>query len=99
MWRRGDKDETRGGAIPLTYAGDARTDESRGIMTDLFCFTCQSEHPASEGITVFTRQFECECGESWEDTWCSDCNDRCPGCNAECEPEEVIEETVIVAAT
>lgn len=60
------------------------------------CFVCCSTHPASEGITHFLRAFECECGETWEDTWCSDCNDECPACGADCSPSELLEETVIV---
>jgi hypothetical protein len=50
-------------------------------MSNLYCATCKSEHPASEGITVYVRYFECtECGTYWEDTWCSDCDDDCPNC-------------------
>ena len=29
-----------------------------------------------------------ECGVSWTDEWSCMCNDRCPACDAEIEPEE-----------
>src|SRR6185437_12600290 len=36
----------------------------------------------------FRKYYECpECGESWTDEWSCACNDHCPGCNIECEPE------------
>ena len=36
----------------------------------------------------FLNRYHCEaCGESWEDEWDCTCNDRCPICNTETEPE------------
>jgi hypothetical protein len=37
-----------------------------------------------------------ECGASWEDEYSCICNDKCPSCNAEIEPEESDDLTVRV---
>lgn len=40
-------------------------------------------------VTTFRNAYHCEaCDESWSDTWCCACDDKCPVCNAEIEPEE-----------
>jgi hypothetical protein len=41
-----------------------------------------------EWVTPYTRHFECPCGETWADTWCCDCDDRCPSCDTSCSPQE-----------
>lgn len=36
---------------------------------------------------IFENHYKCEvCDESWENEWSSACNDRCPCCNTETEP-------------
>lgn len=35
---------------------------------------------------VWENNYKCDCGEEWTDEWSCQCNDRCPGCNAEIEP-------------
>ncbi len=37
-----------------------------------------------------------ECGASWTDEWSCACNDRCPECDAEIEPYDYEDLTVIV---
>jgi len=40
----------------------------------------------------YLNKYHCEaCDESWEDTWSCGCNDECPLCGREIEPEESIE--------
>jgi hypothetical protein len=40
------------------------------------------------GGKTFKNSYACsECGMYWEDTWCCACNDHCPVCHAETEPE------------
>jgi len=45
---------------------------------------------------LYRKSYKCsECGHEWEDEWDCLCNDRCPICSAEIEPqdwEEVEEE-------
>jgi hypothetical protein len=37
---------------------------------------------------LFIRNFVCSnCGTEWRDLWCADCNDHCPTCGAEIEPQ------------
>jgi predicted RNA-binding Zn-ribbon protein involved in translation (DUF1610 family) len=52
------------------------------------CPLCGDYHPADEGIILFIRNFICpNCGTEWRDLWCADCNDHCPSCDAEIEPQ------------
>lgn len=38
---------------------------------------------------MYDKQYHCEeCDTSWSDTWTCACNDRCPSCDAEIEPNE-----------
>jgi hypothetical protein len=61
--------------------------ESEGKLTRNKCPLCGDHHTAEEGIVLYVREFNCSrCGEEWTDRWCSDCNDKCPDCNAEIEP-------------
>lgn len=39
-----------------------------------------------DGSSEFENHYLCTCGEQWQDTWSSACNDRCPSCNREIEP-------------
>ena len=39
-----------------------------------------------DGNGEFENHYLCTCGEQWQDTWSSACNDRCPACNREIEP-------------
>ena len=36
----------------------------------------------------FRKHHACPCGTSWWDEWDCLCNDRCPTCDAEIEPDE-----------
>ena len=69
-------------------------------MTDEYldrtCPSCFARHPKHEGITIFTRQFECICGAAWADVWCSNCDDECPQCGTFMTPLDGAEERVIV---
>jgi hypothetical protein len=57
-------------------------------QTQRTCPFCNNHHIAKEGITAFYREFICSgCGEQWTDVWCVACNDRCPRCGLETEPE------------
>lgn len=50
----------------------------------------ESEHDeqAAPMVQWYRKYYDCpECGESWTDEWSCACNDRCPRCNIECEPE------------
>lgn len=42
----------------------------------------------------YRKHHTCPCGEEWWDEWDCLCNDRCPSCNKEIEPDdhEVIKE-------
>lgn len=38
---------------------------------------------------VWRNSYHCEaCDVSWDDVWSCACNDKCPECNREIEPEE-----------
>jgi hypothetical protein len=65
-------------------------------MTQSRCPLCKDFHPADEGIVFFKREFVCSlCGESWSDTWCADCDDRCPQCNTEMQPDSDLTESFV----
>lgn len=34
----------------------------------------------------YLNEYDCPCGESWEDVWSCQCDDRCPVCNTACSP-------------
>ena len=36
----------------------------------------------------FRKHHACRCGTNWWDEWDCLCNDRCPTCDAEIEPDE-----------
>jgi hypothetical protein len=36
----------------------------------------------------FRKHHTCPCGTDWWDEWDCLCNDRCPKCNAEIEPDD-----------
>ena len=36
----------------------------------------------------FRKHYTCPCGTDWYDEWDCLCNDRCPSCNAEIEPDD-----------
>jgi len=38
-------------------------------------------------MTWFRKHYSCPCGTSWWDEW-ELCNDRCPTCDAEIEPDD-----------
>ena len=63
------------------------------------CWLCMSTHAASEGITHYTRRFECgACSTEWTDKWCSDCDDECPCCGTVMTSLEVLEEDILESA-
>ena len=35
---------------------------------------------------MYRNHYRCPCGCEWQDEWDCMCNDRCPDCDAECEP-------------
>lgn len=35
----------------------------------------------------YSKHYTCDCGYQWEDEWDCLCNDKCPECNAEIEPD------------
>ena len=37
----------------------------------------------------FRKHHTCPCGTDWWDEWDCLCNDRCPNCDAEIEPDEL----------
>ncbi len=45
-----------------------------------------ADQDGEEASTTWTNYYLCPCGEEWEDTHDSCCNDRCPSCNREIEP-------------
>lgn len=53
--------------------------------------------PPEFGV-YFERLFECPCGEVWRDLHDCDCNDRCPFCNLEIEPNETRERDALTGA-
>lgn len=53
-----------------------------------FCQHCKGDAAECGGKT-FIKNYECsQCGTTWEDTWCCACNDRCPNCDTETEPND-----------
>lgn len=67
-------------------------------MTQSRCPLCKDYHPADEGILFVRREFVCSrCGLGWSDIWCADCNDRCPRCNTEMEPDSDLTEFFVYA--
>ncbi len=60
------------------------------------CWLCLSTHPTGEGITHYTRKFECShCGTEWIDAWCSDCEDECRNCGTYMTRLEILKEEII----
>lgn len=48
-----------------------------------------SVHKFGDGGKMFCNHYTCpECKVSWDDVWSAACNDRCPECDKEIEPEE-----------
>jgi hypothetical protein len=42
-----------------------------------------------EDVTWYRNEYLCEeCGTEWVDEWSCQCDDRCPACNLETEPQE-----------
>ena len=39
-------------------------------------------------MPCFRKHHTCPCGTDWWDEWDCLCNDRCPTCDAEIEPDE-----------
>lgn len=64
---------------------------ARGVVIDaIFVPSCQHcDGPATEcGGGTFHNVYYCaDCKVGWADDWCCQCNDRCPACDAEIEPE------------
>lgn len=58
-----------------------------GAAPEGACQHCKG--PAAEcGGKTFNNHYKCsECGTVWNDPWCGACNDRCPTCDTETEPE------------
>ena len=58
--------------------------------------TYLSSHPAFAGFAVdsdgrpcvYRNEYACSCGHEWSDEWSCACDDRCPQCDTEIEPEE-----------
>ncbi len=45
----------------------------------------------------FIKHYECDsCGTSWTDEWSSACDDKCPKCNLEIEPDAVEDRTIMI---
>ena len=40
-----------------------------------------------EPVTKYSNQYQCQCGENWAMTWSCACNDKCPKCGKEIQPE------------
>lgn len=63
--------------------------DAKQLVTDIQATVIPASTRKQEsGIetTEFTNHYLCTCGEQWQDTWNSACNDRCPTCNREIEP-------------
>src|SRR3954470_16970923 len=41
-----------------------------------------------ETMPCYRKHHSCPCGTDWWDEWDCLCNDRCPKCNAEIEPDD-----------
>lgn len=54
-------------------------------MTVKRCPCCDDDDDG-EGHTPMTNYYECECGETWSDDWCSGSDDDCPNCARTNEP-------------
>lgn len=77
-----------GGCYWASGAGWVDRDESDLIDCDSKGAISLPEHGEWTGV-MFDKQYHCEeCNTSWEDTWTCACNDRCPSCDAEIEPED-----------
>lgn len=89
---RGDEEnanmeDMKTGRASNTLLSPAENPHGDQRLTRHKCPLCGEHHPAEEGIVIYARRFICpNCGIEWKDLWCSDCNDRCPGCNGEIEP-------------
>lgn len=53
--------------------------------------------PPEYGV-YFERHFECPCGEAWIDLHDCSCNDKCPACNREIEPDGTRERDAVSGA-
>ena len=52
--------------------------------------------PPAPSTNRFVNHYRCpRCKTTWEDVWDCACNDRCPKCNAEIEPEKSVEIPVV----
>lgn len=55
----------------------------------VYIFTNVHSNYPQEGNALFLNSYHCpECGEEWEDPWSCTCNDDCPHCNIDIEPEK-----------
>lgn len=43
--------------------------------------------PSNEDTAHFENHYVCSCGASWKGVWSCACNDRCPECGVEVEPQ------------
>jgi hypothetical protein len=44
----------------------------------------------------FRKSYACPCGEEWTDEWSCLCNDKCPSCNKEIEPDDDSEDLTVI---
>lgn len=64
--------------------------DAKQLVADIQAMAQPLTTPKTESDRNDSSEFEnhylCTCGEEWQDTWSSACNDRCPSCNREIEP-------------
>ena len=54
-----------------------------------FFFVGYNEQQTKEGrMPWYRKHYTCPCGAEWYDEWDCLCNDRCPRCNKEIEPDD-----------
>ena len=59
------------------------------ILQEFVCDSLPTEPNAHDDCPVYVNRYRCvPCGNEWDDTHSSTCNDRCSKCNAEIKPFE-----------
>lgn len=65
-------------------------DESYAGAFDYLEKQGEDDEGAEDKLPWYENHYTCSCGQQWTDEWDCQCNDRCPECNKEIEPEKSV---------
>jgi len=83
-------------SVTRVPASEIEATISRAVIANTYwrrrlCYGRTRRRARRRPMTWFRKHHSCPCGTDWWDEWCSLCNDRCPTCDAEIEPDDVVE--------